>query len=171
MQKLIDVPHWVQYYDIQDDFWQGRSCGIVSLAMILDYYHKKFELHDLIERGVVVDNYNPAIGWKHQTIVDLAQEYGLLAHRTEDDTVENLIESIYKDEPVIISIHRNWDPTEGGHLAVLNGYFESEGKIEGFYVNDPIGASYKNKNQFIAFDKFVAGWKKRAIYVTKVVRS
>lgn len=167
MQKIIEVPHWTQYYDIDDDFWQTRSCGIVSLAMILDFYKKKFNLPELIDRGVEIDNYDPAIGWKHQTIVDLAKEYGLLATRTENESIDNLIESLDHNEPVIISIYKNWDPKEGGHLAVLNGYFQPDGVIEGFYVNDPIGASYKHQNQFIPLDKFILGWKKRAIYVKK----
>jgi ABC-type bacteriocin/lantibiotic exporter with double-glycine peptidase domain len=167
MQKLIEVPHLTQYFDIEDSFWQGRSCGIVSLAMILDYYGVKYNLEELIKHGVEIDQYDPAIGWKHQTIVDLAEEYGFFSERVEDEKVENLISVLDLDEPTIISIHKNWDPKNEGHLVVLNGYLQSEGVLDGFYVCDPIGASYKNKNQFIAIDKFLAGWKKRAIYVKK----
>jgi ABC-type bacteriocin/lantibiotic exporter with double-glycine peptidase domain len=167
MKKILEVPHWGQYLDITADFWKGRSCGITSLAMILDYYGIKFDLAELIEQGVKIDNYNPAIGWKHQTIVDLAEKYGLSAHRTENETVENLVAALDADEPVIISIHKNWDPENGGHLAVINGYFETDGKIEGFYVCDPVGAPYKHKDQFIPIDKFNHGWKKRAIYVAR----
>lgn len=168
MIKLLEVPHWTQYYDIHDDFWQGRSCGIVSLAMILDYYGVNFDIKQLIERAIEIDQYDPEIGWKHQTIVDLAKEYGFKAKRTEDDSIENLVGSLKEDQPVIISIHKDWKPGNGGHLAVLNGYFESDdGVVEGFYVCDPIGASYKHKNQFIPKDKFHEGWKRRAIYVKK----
>jgi uncharacterized protein YvpB len=167
MQKILEVPHWTQYYDIEDGFWQGRSCGIVSLAMILDYYNIKFDLEKLIDRGVEIDNYDAKIGWKHQTIVDLAVEYGLSSNRVEDEEIENLIKSLDNNQPVIISIYKNWDENEGGHLAVLNGYLETDEELDGFYVCDPVGASYKHKNQFIPLDKFMAGWKRRAIYVKK----
>lgn len=167
MKKILEVPHLTQYYDIEDSFWRGRSCGIVSLAMILDYYGVKYILEELIKRGVAIDHYDPAIGWKHQTIVDLAEEYGFFASRVEDERVENLTVVLDQNEPAIISIHKNWNPKNEGHLVVLNGYFESDGELEGFYVCDPIGASYKNKNQFIPLKKFLLGWKKRAIYVKK----
>lgn len=167
MKKLIEVPHLVQYYNIEDEIWQGRSCGIVSLAMIFDYYSVKFDLGELIQQGLDGDGYLDGVGWKHDAIVELAKKYGFESRRVENETVENLIESLDSNEPLIISIHKNFDPSEGGHLAVLNGYFESEGEIEGFYINDPIGAQYKHKNQFISYEKFMAGWKKRAIYLKK----
>lgn len=165
MKKIIEVPHLVQYYNIDDEIWQGRSCGIVSLAMILDYYDVKFDLAELIQQGLNADGYIDGVGWKHDAIVNLANKYGFEGQRVEDEKVENLIAELNTDRPVIVSIHKNFDDKEGGHLAVLTGYFESEGKIEGFYVNDPIGAQYKHKNQFIKMSKFAKGWKGRSIYI------
>ena len=77
------------------------------------------------------------------------------------------MESLEKNEPVIISIYKNFDQKNGGHLAVLLGYYVANQELIGFYINDPIGAQYKHKNQFIELDKFLQGWKKRAIYVKK----
>jgi ABC-type bacteriocin/lantibiotic exporter with double-glycine peptidase domain len=170
MKKLIEVPHLVQYYNIDDEIWQGRSCGIVSLAMIFDYYDVKFDLAELIQQGLDADGYIDGVGWKHDAIVDLAKKHGFESRRVEAENLESLTTELNSDRPVIISIHKNFDEKEGGHLAVLNGYFESEGKIEGFYVNDPIGAQYKHKNQFIPAEKFLVGWKKRAIYIKKPER-
>ena len=167
MKKILEVPHWIQFYDISDDQWQGRSCGIVSLAMILEYYGVQVDLNDLIEQGLEKDGYIKGIGWKHQIICDLAREYGLKSQRTENEVIDNLVESLERDEPVIISIHKNFDISKGGHLVVLNGYYVANNELLGFYLNDPVGASYKHKNQFIKLDKFLEGWKKRVIYVTK----
>jgi len=167
MKKLIDVPHLVQYYNIDDDIWRERSCGIVSLAMIFDYYDVKFDLNNLIQEGLDANGYIDDVGWKHDAVVDLAKKYGFESHRTEDETIENLVKEIDDNRPLIASIHKNFDPKEGGHLIVVNGYFETEGNLEGFYVNDPIGEQYKHKNQFIAVEKFLQGWKKRAIYFKK----
>jgi uncharacterized protein YvpB len=168
MKQIIEVPHFVQFYNIDDDGWQGRSCGIASLAMILDFYGKKVDLNELVEKALKKGGYIEGTGWKHQAIVELAVDYGFKSFRTEDEKVENLVDSLNKNEPVIISIHKNFDPKNGGHLAVLCGYFATEDDgIEGFYVNDPIGPQYKHKYQLIGHDKFMEGWKRRAIYVKK----
>jgi len=168
MKKILEVPHRIQYYDIDDDKWQGRSCGIVSLAMVLEYYGIQVGMDELIKLGLEKNGYINKIGWKHQIICDLAKHYGLEACRTEEDTVDSLMEALEQNEPVIISIHKNFEPENGGHLTVLNGYFVSNQELMGFYVNDPVGASYKHQNQFIKLEKFLCGWKKRAIYVKKV---
>lgn len=167
MKKLLEIPHLVQYYDVDEAIWQGRSCGIVSLAMVLDYYDIEIDIKELIDLGLKKDGYIDGVGWKHQIICDLAKHFGLKSHRTEDESIDNLIAALDRGEPVIISIHKDFDPENEGHLVVLNGFFTNEDELMGFYVNDPVGASYKHKNQFIKLDKFLAGWKKRAIYVKK----
>lgn len=167
MKQIIEVPHFVQYYNIDDDKWQGRSCGIVCLAMVLDYYKITVDLDELVSLGLKMDGYLNGVGWKHQVICDLAEYYGLESYRTENETIKNLLESLDKNEPVIVSVHKNFDPTNGGHLVVLNGYYISDDELLGFYINDPIGAQYKHKNQFVDYEDFVNGWKKRAIYVKK----
>lgn len=167
MKTLLEIPHIVQYFDVENDFWQGRSCGIVSLAMIFEYYGVNVSLEDLIETGLRVDGYIDGVGWKHDAIVELAKGEGFESHRVEDDSIESLIESLNRSEPVIVSIYRDFDLENGGHLAVLNGYFENDGELIGFYVTDPVGASYKHKDQFIKIDKFMVGWKKRSIYIRK----
>jgi len=171
MQKIIEVPHLVQYYNVNKDRWKERSCGIVSLAMVLDYYGIDFDLDKLIEEGLKKFPYDKKIGWRHDVMVELAKDYGFLSHRTEDEKVENLVKALNKNEPVIISIHKDWNPENGGHLAVLCGYYSTEAEgIIGFYVNDPIGPQYKHKYQLIEKEKFELGWKKRAIYVRKAIK-
>jgi uncharacterized protein YvpB len=167
MKKILEVPHLVQFYNIDEKKWQGRSCGIVSLAMVLDYYGISFDLDKMVELALKMDGYIEDIGWKHQIICDLATQHSLKSYRAENDKIENLIKALEKDEPVIISIYKNFNPQNDGHLAVLNGYYVDEGELLGFYVNDPVGAQYKHKNQFIKLEDFIRGWKKRAIYVKK----
>jgi len=197
MKQIIEVPHLVQFYDIEDDKWQSRSCGIVSLAMVLAYWGVKINLKELIETGLRVDGYSKqAGGWYDSGLCRIARSFGLMSFRkswvpakrdkefftsegcTEEDLagyeevtlsegIFSLKKAIDHGIPLIISIHKNWGQKNSGHLAVLNGYFESDGQIEGFYVNDPIGATYKHKNQLIKIDKFMNGWKKRAVYIRK----
>jgi hypothetical protein len=167
MKKIIDVSHFIQVYDIENDKWRDRSCGIVSLAMLLDYYNISVNPDVLIKLGLENKGYIKGVGWNHQAICDLAIHFGLLAYRTEDDQTENILSALDRSEPVILSIYKDWSPKCGGHIVVCNGYYVSEDELLGFYVNDPIGASYKHKDKFIPLAKFMTGWKKRAIYVKK----
>lgn len=181
MKKILEVPHLIQFYDIEDPQWQERTCAIVSLVMVMGYYGKEVNLEEAVEKGQkikvkdpklgTVGGYDPEFGWRHDAIVGLAKHYGFKSYRKEDDTIESLMESLEKQEPVIINIYKNFDPENGGHLAVLTGYYVADTELIGFYVNDPIGPSYKHKDQFIELENFERGWKKRAIYVTKAVRS
>ncbi len=168
MQKILEIPHWGQFIDVSDPIWQGRSCGIVSLAMILDYYNIPFDIKKLINKGLEIGGYLEGVGWKHQGIVDLAKLYGLQAERIENEKIKNMIKSIDKEEPVIISIHKHFDVKNEGHLAVLTGYFKEDDKIVTLFVNDPFGNPYKYKNHLVKYDKFIEGWKKRAIYLKKL---
>jgi uncharacterized protein YvpB len=201
MKQIIEVPHYVQYYNIDEDKWQERSCGIVSLAMVLDYYGVRIDIDELIKDGLAKEPYDKRIGWRHSVICALARDRGLMAFRrswslatrdkaffkeegaTDQELTEfegfqleegifGLKNAIDKGIPLIISVHKkvwpgNFKTKKGGHLVVLCGYFASEGVIEGFYVNDPSGPQYKHKNQLIKIDKFLASWKRQAIYVYK----
>jgi hypothetical protein len=144
--------------------------------------------------------YNKKIGWSHSVICNLARDYGLISYRRlwslaerdreflkaegatsldleayEQEVFEEgifaLQKAIDEETPLIISIHKDFDNKNDGHLVVLVGYYATDEGILGFYVNDPIGAQYKHKNQFIEYKDFIDGWKKRAIYVKKASRN
>lgn len=169
MKKIIEVPHYAQYLDVDENFWKSRSCGIVSLGMILDYYGTEVPIEELIGKGKANGGYIKGIGWKHDAIVDLAKEYGFESHRVEDESLDNIMSAIDRDEPVIVSVFKNFKQTNGGHLAVLTGYFidKNDNELVGVYINDPIGFPYKFKNQFVKIETFLEGWKKRAIFIKK----
>jgi ABC-type bacteriocin/lantibiotic exporter with double-glycine peptidase domain len=169
MKKTIAVPHFAQYLDVAEPHWQERTCAIASLNMVLSHYGESFPVEELLEKGLELNGYIQGIGWKHDALVELARECGYQALRTEDDCLESLIASVLNDEPVIVSIYKNFDTKEGGHLAVLTGFFSDDktGEVISFFINDPIGVPYKYKNQGIPYDVFMRGWKKRAIYVKK----
>ncbi len=169
IKKVIEVPHYAQHVDVNENFWKDRSCGMVSLGMILDFYGKEIPIDQLVTEGKALGGYIKDVGWKHDTIIELAKKYGFESYRKEDENIEKALESIANDEPVIVSVYKNFDTNNGGHLAVLTGfYYNEEGdELIGVYINDPIGFPYKFKNQFVRIDTFMRGWKKRAIYVSK----
>lgn len=178
MKTTMEVPHFAQFIDVKDPLWQERTCAIISLIMVMEYYGKEVDINEAIEIGQkikvkdrtgIVGGYDPEFGWRHDAILGLAKHYGFDSFRTENDTVENLIESLKKNQPVIVNIYKNFDPKNGGHFAVLTGFYSDDkaGEIISFYVNDPVGRPYQHKNKGIPFGKFMQGWKKRAIYVKK----
>lgn len=178
MQKILEIPHWEQFLDVADPIWQERSCAIISLAMVLNYYGKEIDVERAIQKGLkmkvydpelgIVGGHDPKFGWRHDAIIGLAKYHGFEANRMENDCLENLLAALNREEPVIISIHKKFDQKNDGHLVVLTGYYQAGGKIVTLFVNDPIGNPYKHKNIYIPLEKFMGGWKKKAIYVRKV---
>lgn len=99
---ILDVPYYSQRLDVKDSFWQPRSCGIVALAMAMDYvrarkiirasyiYKNRFGSNDtaanqkrardilkkLINEGVAMGVRDPKYGWIHDGLVMLAKRHG-----------------------------------------------------------------------------------------------
>ena len=176
---ILDIPYYSQYLDVDDPQWKARSCGIVCLKMVMDYYKPdNRKIIDLVNEGVAKGGYCQ-YGWIHNVLVKMANERGLMASRKEyksqDDKERKKLEraaikeitSCLKDnQPVIVSAVRNFSETDKFHLVVLTG-FEKKGRgIGGFYYNDPDSQSREEgKNKFVPIDVFKKHWRKMAIYV------
>lgn len=84
---ILDVPFYSQLDDVHKlgDYWKTRSCGILALKMVVDYWRLKQGLNpipaeDLLAEGNVMGGRNDQ-GWLHSTIVMVAREYGFIAWR------------------------------------------------------------------------------------------
>lgn len=75
MKQVLDVPYFSQYMIPIDKSWQGRACGVTSLAMVLSYYKIKYESIDhLIELGNKLNGYSSeAGGWFHSGLIRIAK--------------------------------------------------------------------------------------------------
>ncbi len=60
------VPAISQHLHIKDKNWRKKSCGIASLAMLLHYFNKKISPDKLLDIGLEINAYIPAIGWGHK---------------------------------------------------------------------------------------------------------
>lgn len=158
------VPFYSQLKDIKDTKWQKSSCGIASMAMLIEYYEPGVvSVNKLLAEGIASGAYLQDAGWKHRELALLANKYGLEGRNYDLSKLDKNIafadfKKILKDGPVIASIYYKFNPKSTiPHLVVING-------IEGdtVYYNDPAGDS---AGKTISISDFLKGWKKRFIVV------
>lgn len=189
------VPYYSQYLDVNvidkkgriyknivDGYWFKRACGILSLKMVMDYWgrflvnYKKKPIMSLIWTGLSKNAFSElAGGWYHRGLLEVAKDYGFQGRlfdwsglKIENEKILLILKNILKNQkPIIVSIYKNFNNKKSGHLIVLVGYRVDEfGNLKGFYFNDP--ASYSKiskKYAFVKKNKFLNGWKKRAILI------
>jgi predicted double-glycine peptidase len=158
------VPFYSQFTDITDPAWKKIGCGIVSLAMVIDYYKPgTVAVPTLLEEGIKADAYLSNAGWTYAGLIRVARPYGLDGESHDfggSDTARAFaaFTSELLSGPVIASVHYKFDPTSTiPHLVVIN-------RIEGdlMYYNDPAAQS---GNLAISTADFLKAWKKRFIVI------
>lgn len=171
-KHILDVPYYSQHIDILDSNWQSRSCGIACLKMVIDFYTKdKRNIMELVKIGIDKGGYSLS-GWRHDTLVEMASELGLLAFRKEyiDDEITGLkdvLRFLENGFPVMVSAVKNFSEKDKFHMVLLTG-LESEGdEIKGFYYHDPDSPNKEEgKHKFVPIETFKKYWRKMAIYVS-----
>ena len=156
------VPFYSQFKDIESAHWQKVSCGIASLAMLIDFYEPGNVLpQKLLIEGINSGAYIKDAGWSHQGLINLAAKHGLVGtpyylSSSDNKTAFAEFKKMLKDGPIMVSIHYKFDPKSTiPHLVIING-------IDGdtIYYNDPAA---KAGAKTIAVADFLKGWKKRFI--------
>lgn len=165
---MFPIRLYSQYLDVLSDEWKPRSCGIVSLKMVLEYLCGEiYDADDLVADGVERDGFIKGIGWKHQALVDMANARGCDAKR-EDwsehapyDALERLSVAL-QSGPVIASVYSNLDPTtQSGHLVVVTGI--EHGRV---FYNDPAAHTRTDIARWAKVEDFLNGWKRRVILIS-----
>lgn len=158
------VPFYSQIDDIDWVDWRSKACGVVGLAMIINYYFPdKTTPQQLLEEGLNAGHFLNGVGWKHMGLALMAQDHGLDGKSYDylsydmDFAYERLLEYLEKG-PVIVSVFHSFDPQSPiPHLAVVNGI-----KNDVVYYNDP---AEKFGGGSISVRDFQRGWKKRFIAI------
>ncbi len=87
-QQMIDVPYYRQI-DLNsglNSYWQNRSCGILSLKMVIDFFRAKdgnppVDLENIFS-GAIANGGTDARGhWYHSAFVKTAIEHGFVSWR------------------------------------------------------------------------------------------
>jgi uncharacterized protein YvpB len=165
-----EVPLYSQYIDVENKDWQGKSCGIVALKMLLDYWmdnpnEKPEKFEELIDEGLGYGGYVPGLGWAHKELAIMAKGYGLDGQSFDwsdehTDIAFNKTVPHLTNHPVMVSIHKDLKEDGPGHLVVLTGY--EDGKI---FYSDPDSKKRTDVEREASLQKFLKGWTKRIIVI------
>jgi hypothetical protein len=159
-------------------------------------------MEDLLAEGVFIleDGLAKNIhGWVHDYLVALLHNHGVPAYKEEfrtvhfdaatksfapshyassflDAGVQNIVDHLDHDNPVIVSGIKDWKQEGKYHLFVVVGYEKAEegneqgvaaGALTGFYYHDPDAHTPKHsprENLFISLEDFKSKWRKMAIF-------
>lgn len=187
MRKILAVPYFSQRIDVSDPHWQERACGILCLKMVLDFLGAKtLSPNEFIQQGVAAGAYGEW-GWTHAGLVSIASSYGVAMNRKEfrsqdsreaekflKEGIDEIVLSIEKEKPVLISAIKKWVEIKKFHMMVLVGFEMDEGvpataqagRLKGFYYHDPDAHTEgEGKNQFVPIETFKKYWRRMAIFV------
>src|SRR3989344_4206093 len=162
---MFDVPAYSQLIDTKNALWKERSCGIVALKMVFDYWGTKnstkySSIAALIAEGAERGAYLESVGWRHQGLAELAREHGFKSKNYDWFALspEKAFARLRRNltSPVIASIHLNLHPKKEGHLVVITGI-----KTKRVYYNDPHSKKRSEILRDTSIEKFLKGWKRR----------
>jgi len=166
----FETPEYSQFLDIKDEDWQGRSCGILCLKTLIDYWfgNKKMDSKDmdaLIQEALDIDGYIPEIGWKHKELAEVAKKHKLDGENFDwtdehPDVAFNRIIPHLTTHPVIASIYKDLDKEKNGHLVVITGY--EDGNV---YYNDPDSKKKAGIKRSAPLQAFLDGWTRRIVVI------
>lgn len=165
----FNVPSYSQYLDVKNRAWRRRSCGIVALKMMMDYYEPRRaaarSLPRLIAKGVRMKAYIKNVGWSHRDLARIAAGYGFRS-KNYDWFKESPRKAFHKlrrhlvQGPLMASIFQNLKPNAHGHLVVVTGL--ARGIV---FYHDPDSHTRRRIPRHASAAKFLKGWKRRIIVV------
>lgn len=192
----IEVPFYPQKWDLSQwkdlgfesledaKYWEKSSCGILCLKMAIDGFlsgqGKLFSpsIAEYIKKGVEIGAYKDSVGWSHNGLARLAKEFGFSADNREGVSLAELREALKQNFLPIISIKWAFENYKtlrekilfwkkfGGHLALVVGFEEENGKLKGFYVHHTsIRSEYNWQYKFLPLQKFEQGFTGRCIMI------
>ena len=165
----LDIPYYSQFLDVESKERMPKACAVACIKMVMEAHKKVPSIDELFAKCENSGGYGPS-GWYHDALVSLVKEYGFSAKRKEWDEAETGINTLKKslDEgnPVVISAVKYILEQTKFHMVLLIGYEEKDGKLTGFYYNDPESLNKeKAKNLFVSIKTFKKEWRRMAIFI------
>ena len=164
---ILSVPlvhFYSQFTDVVSSHWQKQSCGIASLAMIIDYYNPGTVIvNTLLTEAIAAGAYDLDAGWTYTGLINASKKYGMGGTSydlgdSDAQTAYATMKTYLQKGPLIASVHYKFDPKSTiPHLVVLNGIVGDT-----LIYNDPAA---KDGQKSITVADFLKGWKRRFIVV------
>lgn len=136
-------------------YWAWRACAVANVSMILKT-KKVYDgtLYDLVKRIRDKNGYlaqdrwgNKDVGWKHLSLVDTFQSYGLKASLIKRVSIPHLMKILTSNQYVIASV-KSRIQKEGTHMVLVTGFIKTGDKVILRYY-DPMNLNQKGGKQEI----------------------
>ncbi len=150
--------------------WEKRGCGIACVGMVLGVAGQPVMTDTLVEEALALRGYLDGIGWKHSTLARMLTNRKLPAYTQEftlpdGDTalftagVKKIREQTAAGNPVIVSVHRGFDPGSGStHLVVITAVTD-----DAFVIQDP-DYEHGGPDIVVPFTAFSRAWRGYTIF-------
>ncbi len=176
----LPVPYHSQFLEVENNFWNIRSCGGACTKMILDYYNTQGpEILDLMLLAETEGGYHPKNGFVHDWAVDFFKKNKLNSYRKESKTEEEkegllaeMFISIRKENPVMVSIEKRVLEQTKFHLILVVGYeyedIDDRQHIKSVIYHEPESTDIeKGSYRVCDIETFMSFWRGKAIFVGK----
>lgn len=183
---ILEVPYRSQFLEVEDFFWNIRSCGGTCIKMLLDFYKIKTpSILEIMNEAFNHGGYDISNGFVHDFAVNYFIKNNLKSYRKGIDKniskdshefklkqieiFNEMVDSIKNNSPVIVSIQKHTLEQNKFHLIVLTGLeFSDEGEVISIYYHEPERTDPESgKNRKCDIKTFFDNWNNRAIFCFK----
>lgn len=82
---ILPVPYYSQREEAALQKYGNKACGLTSLRMVLAFYNRSLDMHQLDESARRVGAYDEEQGWIHSGLVSIARDQSLKGYRINFD--------------------------------------------------------------------------------------
>lgn len=170
MKILLNVPYYSQFIEVEDSFWNIRSCGGACIKMCLDYYGKESpSVLDIMLQAKSSGGYDMKNGFVHDWAVEYFLTHGLHSYRKEGLVgLDEILNSLKDNNPVIVSISKRVLEQSKFHLILVVGCeVDDNGKVISLTYHEPERTDEK-EGAFRVCDAqiFINSWRQKGIFVS-----
>jgi hypothetical protein len=191
----LNVPYFSQVSGVLNPEWRDRACTVTNLKMVLEFYGTEGKgiipsIDDLVQEGIEIHAYDPAVGWNHEGVVRLARNHGVNAYaqefrsmtidrRTGSSAPSNYSDKLFSEglgkiahhveegHPVIVSVLPGFGNNTQYHTVLIVGAERADdGGITGFWCLDPFREDSAGTEAIhVDLERFKQYWRRLAIFV------
>lgn len=180
----LNVPYHSQFLEVKDYEWNVRSCTGACAAMTLEYLvGKKLDILLFMKTAEQEGGYSRLNGMSHDYLISFFTKEGLKSWRYQNDatkdildTVDPIVESLRKGNPVIVSINKFILEQKKFHTLLIIGFEEDDaGNATHFYYHEPEATiahvpgdpAVGGEGRCCDIETFKKSWRGRAVFVEK----